>query len=154
MVPCAFCCRRVQNARRTKSEIARKLTVLLFRWGCTIENLCATQCTEGGYYCNPDPDHNLFAGVSGVDVVNENLRELCVWNTALASYNSDGEALWWQYVKAFAEKYAWEYYYPNREKKKKKTDPLWGKLFCAAAILVPTLTLRCSTKRAQRRCTV
>jgi len=28
---------------------------------------------------HPCPDHNLFAGVAGVDIVNENLRELCVW---------------------------------------------------------------------------
>jgi hypothetical protein len=54
-------------------------------------------------YCNPDPDHNLFSGVAGIDVVNENLRELCVWQKALETYDTAGGALWWQYVKTFAE---------------------------------------------------
>jgi len=69
------------------------------KWGCNVADICATQCTHGGLYCNPDPDHNLFSGVSGRDVVEENLRELCVWDQAVAK-NKTG--LWWDYVSAFA----------------------------------------------------
>lgn len=69
------------------------------KWGCTIAEICATQCTPGGYYCNPDPDHNLFSGVSGRDVVEENLRELCIWDQAKAAKNP---GLWWDYVVQFA----------------------------------------------------
>jgi len=71
-------------------------------WGCTIDNLCGSQCTPGGLYCNPDPDAGRFAGVQGVDVVEENLREMCVWNQAKATYDTDGGLLWWEYVKQFA----------------------------------------------------
>ncbi len=71
------------------------------KWGCHIGNICATQCTKGGYYCNPDPDHNLFRGVNGVDVVNENLREICVWQQVMQKQK---QYLWWNYVKKFAER--------------------------------------------------
>lgn len=71
------------------------------KWGCTIGEICATQCTKGGYYCNPDPDHNLFNGVSGKDVVEENLREICVWEQADKLKNS---GIWWDYVTSFASK--------------------------------------------------
>jgi hypothetical protein len=70
------------------------------KWGCTIDEICGSQCTEGGLYCNPDPDHNLFYGVSGRDVVEENLREICIWDQAVAANNS---GLWWDYVVAFAD---------------------------------------------------
>jgi len=69
------------------------------KWGCTINNMCATQCTDGGFYCNPDPDHNLFNGVSGKDVVDENLRQLCVWQQA---YDAKNAFIWWDYVAKFA----------------------------------------------------
>jgi len=69
------------------------------KWGCTVGEICATQCTQGGLYCNPDPDHNLFNGVSGRDVVEENLRELCVWEQATDAKKS---GIWWDYVVKFA----------------------------------------------------
>ena len=72
-------------------------------WGCTINNLCSTQCTDRGFYCNPDPDNDRYAGVAGVDVVNENLREMCVWDKAWETYDEDGGVLWWEYVKLFAQ---------------------------------------------------
>jgi len=69
-------------------------------WGCTVGEACVTQCTEGGYYCNPDPDDNLFEGVSGRDVVEENLRQICIWEQA---QKSGKEVLWWEYVAKFAD---------------------------------------------------
>ena len=50
-----------------------------------------------------DPDQNLAQGVSGADVVNENLRQLCVWNQAKATVKTDGGKKWWDYVKQFAK---------------------------------------------------
>jgi hypothetical protein len=69
------------------------------KWGCNVAEICGSQCTAGGLYCNPDPDHNLFSGVSGRDVVEENLREICIWEQAKATNNS---GLWWDYVVEFA----------------------------------------------------
>lgn len=69
-------------------------------WGCTSGANCANQCTGNGRYCNPDPDNNLFTGVSGKDVVEENLRELCVWEQASGKQTPE---LWWEYVSAFAQ---------------------------------------------------
>ena len=35
------------------------------RWKCDVTTQCSTQCLPGGLYCNPDPDMNLFFGISG-----------------------------------------------------------------------------------------
>ena len=71
-------------------EKLNTLTHQGYDWGCTLGsgNLCGDQCSPQGKYCNPDPDHDVYGGVSGVDVVNENLRQLCVWHTHYA--NQDG----------------------------------------------------------------
>lgn len=70
-------------------------------WGCTELNgaACGNQCTPGGHYCNPDPDQNLAQGKSGRDVIEEDLRQLCVWKQA---FDSDAAKLWWTYVIDFA----------------------------------------------------
>lgn len=85
------------------------------RWGCTKDGLkCSSQCTHEGRYCNPDPDNDLEKGVSGADVVRENLRQLCVWQQANegragaaesgpgAASVGPGGAAWWEYASAFA----------------------------------------------------
>lgn len=68
-------------------------------WGCTALNSCASQCTDGGQYCAPDPDKSLFRGVSGRDVVEENLREMCIWQI---SQEDKDQSIWWKYVSMFA----------------------------------------------------
>lgn len=84
------------------------------RWGCTKDGLrCASQCTHEGRYCNPDPDSDLEQGVSGADIVRENLRQLCVWQQAAAgagaaesgpsASDAPGGGAWWEYASAFAE---------------------------------------------------
>ncbi|GAB4818464.1 hypothetical protein N2152v2_005510 [Parachlorella kessleri] len=61
---------------------------------------CRSQCVRQGRYCSPDPDGNLKEGYSGADVVQENLRELCVFKLA----NASGRPFeWWDYVTRFAE---------------------------------------------------
>lgn len=63
------------------------------------ENYCLGLCTNAGRYCATDPDGDLDAGVSGVDVIAESLRRICIWNTYGAA-NGVGTA-WWKYVKEF-----------------------------------------------------
>lgn len=61
---------------------------------------CRSQCIRKGRYCSPDPDGNLTAGYSGSDVVQENLRQLCVFKLS----SEAGRAyLWWDYVTLFGE---------------------------------------------------
>eukprot|EP00887_Chlorella_sp_A99_P001340 scaffold14.g1340.t1 len=61
---------------------------------------CSAQCIHNGRYCSPDPDGNLKEGYSGADVVQENLRQLCVFKLA----NDSGKPwLWWDYVTRFGE---------------------------------------------------
>jgi len=75
------------------------------KWGCTVtNNPCRSQCTDGGYYCNPDPDNDIFAGLSGKDIVEENLRQLCVWKQAQPFLRQNGAELWWKYVIEFARR--------------------------------------------------
>ena len=47
--------------------------------GCNGFYDCGNQCINGGYYCAADPDGDVTKGVSGADVVVENLRQICVW---------------------------------------------------------------------------
>jgi hypothetical protein len=75
---------------------------------CNTNYDCGNQCISGGLYCGPDPDKNLAAGVSGSDVVNENLRQICIWED-LTSKVANGlprsELMkWWCYVNDFANK--------------------------------------------------
>jgi hypothetical protein len=65
-------------------------------WGCTNQGSCYTQCVGGGKYCSPDPDGATDAGVSGANVVLENLRQMCVWEQM--DFKSDGGEKWWRYV--------------------------------------------------------
>ena len=40
---------------------------------------CGNQCTNQGRYCAVDPERDLDLGISGMDVVQEDLRQLCIW---------------------------------------------------------------------------
>ncbi|KAL4443975.1 hypothetical protein ABPG75_011712 [Micractinium tetrahymenae] len=62
---------------------------------------CTSQCIRNGRYCSPDPDGNLTAGYEGRDVVQENLRQLCVFQLAK---DAGRPYLWWDYVTLFGEK--------------------------------------------------
>merc|ERR1711871_11626 len=71
---------------------------------------CGNLCYNNKY-CHPDPDcaagrckmEDFLEGVPGKDVVEENLRQLCVWKKANETYAQDGAAKWWQYVVLFDE---------------------------------------------------
>ena len=49
-----------------------------------------------------DPDNQIGKGVSGADVVQENLRQLCIWDDAKTTLQTDGGAKWWDYSIQFA----------------------------------------------------
>ena len=71
-------------------------------WGCNVwPYLCGNQCTNQGRYCSVDPEFDLEKGISGADVVQENVRNLCVWN--YTKYEDElehnlNESTWWDYA--------------------------------------------------------
>lgn len=77
------------------------------------QNECMTLCTNHGRYCANDPDDNLYAGVSGADVVTESLRRICIWS----HYGSqDGIGLnWWNYVNEFMKRCDEPDYFANSD---------------------------------------
>lgn len=78
---------------------ARYFVVNGTSYGCDRETqICGNQCTNHGRYCAVDPDHDLGAGVSGADVVQENLRQMCVFDIASGDKKT---YLWWKYVNEF-----------------------------------------------------
>lgn len=77
------------------------------RWGCMREYnggfACGNQCTNSGRYCSPDPDAGFDTGHSGADVVQENLRQMCIWKQANQTYEVDYGMRWWRYASLFDE---------------------------------------------------
>eukprot|EP00456_Euglypha_rotunda_P062039 TRINITY_DN5202_c0_g1_i22.p1 TRINITY_DN5202_c0_g1~~TRINITY_DN5202_c0_g1_i22.p1 ORF type:complete len:366 (+),score=29.69 TRINITY_DN5202_c0_g1_i22:86-1183(+) len=68
-------------------------------YNCTAPNLpCATQCTNSGRYCAVDPNGNLNTGLNGMDIVAENLRQICIFQEM---NDTNRPWLWWDYVSAF-----------------------------------------------------
>uniref|UniRef100_A0A6V1XHF6 Uncharacterized protein n=1 Tax=Heterosigma akashiwo TaxID=2829 RepID=A0A6V1XHF6_HETAK len=71
----------------------------------TASDKCGNLCTNQGRYCLPDPDNDRHKGISGADVVEENLRQLCIWR----AYGGDAAnqadigvgTKWWRYVNGF-----------------------------------------------------
>ena len=53
-------------------------------WNCDNGKFrCDNQCTNSGRYCAVDPEKDLNVGISGMDVVQEDLRQLCIWKLSL-----------------------------------------------------------------------
>jgi len=72
----------------------------------TPEQFCFNQCTNHGRYCQIDPngnsEHALEIGLSGADVIREDLPVMCIWN--LSQKKSPGIGIqWWQYVTNHSE---------------------------------------------------
>ena len=61
------------------------------------------QCTNGGRYCSPDPDQNLERGLSGADVVKEDLRQMCIFREANKTWSTDRAARYFLYTKLFSQ---------------------------------------------------
>eukprot|EP01084_Bolivina_argentea_P179555 310264_1 len=67
-------------------------------WGCDTSGLpCKQQCTNSGRYCATDPEYDLSIGLNGIDVVQENLRSLCVWEYDKANFGKMNDVMWWNY---------------------------------------------------------
>mmetsp|Transcript_19015 Transcript_19015/g.25054 ORF Transcript_19015/g.25054 Transcript_19015/m.25054 type:complete len:514 (+) Transcript_19015:117-1658(+) len=68
-------------------------------------DLCGNLCTNSGRYCLPDPDNDRHAGLSGADVVTENLRQLCIWKHYGGEKANQADigigSKWWKYVNNF-----------------------------------------------------
>eukprot|EP00808_Paulinella_micropora_P010848 g70476.t1 len=75
------------------------------QYNCYNTGLCGSQCINNGLYCTGDPDNNINRGVSGAQVIQENLRQICVFRTVnqTREYHK-----WWDYVSKFQEKCALE----------------------------------------------
>jgi hypothetical protein len=72
--------------------------------GCDIHpSICASQCINGGYYCAVDPDGDPDTGISGGDVVLENLRSQCAWEEASSTFTSDFGQAWWRYATLYEQ---------------------------------------------------
>eukprot|EP00937_MAST-01D_sp_MAST-1D-sp2_P006495 g6495.t1 len=71
------------------------------------EPRCGKWCTNSGRYCVPDPDGNVHAGLDGKDVVEENLRQMCLFKEARAEPGGTAAAAaarWWAYVAAISRR--------------------------------------------------
>jgi hypothetical protein len=73
-------------------------------WGCnTADHLCGSQCIGNGLYCAADPNSKLDDGLEGFHVVEENLRQICIWNVAKKTFDKDAGAKYWRYINLFQE---------------------------------------------------
>lgn len=68
-------------------------------WGCDQSYLpCVKQCSNSGRYCAVDPEYDLTIGLDGIDVVQENLRQICVWEYDKKWGKANNNVLWWDYT--------------------------------------------------------
>ena len=55
-----------------------------YHWHCDSKfPKCGNQCINQGRYCAVDPERDLDLGIAGMDVVQEDLRQLCIWKFSL-----------------------------------------------------------------------
>ncbi|MFN3504426.1 MAG: hypothetical protein ACK4ZJ_19465, partial [Allorhizobium sp.] len=59
---------------------------------------CGDMCTNKGRYCEYAPDL-IGPGVTGSQVIVEDLRQLCLWQ----SVGNSSAATWWRYVNQFTQ---------------------------------------------------
>jgi hypothetical protein len=57
---------------------------------CDTTSDCGQQCTNRGRYCTADPDGDRGHGMSGADVLQEDLRQLCIWKWANTETDTTG----------------------------------------------------------------
>lgn len=75
-------------------------------WNCTQQTaggqwVCASICSNQGRYCML-PFGYLY-GLDGLDIIRENLRQICIWQQAKATYATDFGEQWWDYVARFKQ---------------------------------------------------
>ena len=71
---------------------------------------CGSWCTNQGRYCVPDPDGDVHRGLDGADILQENLRQMCLFRALRRTFGGGprrapaaGVQKWWQYVSAFSQ---------------------------------------------------
>merc|ERR1719267_382116 len=70
-------------------------------FGCHLpDRRCGNQCTNQGRYCHEDPEGDMDSGISGVHVVQENLRQMCIWDQANETVADHQK--WWKYQVLFS----------------------------------------------------
>jgi hypothetical protein len=75
-------------------------------YGCTTNQesaACKNMCSNSGRYCSIHPSQDATTGLFGKKVVQENLRQICLWRTHLQDANLDDPQLWFQYVNKFQD---------------------------------------------------
>ena len=60
-------------------------------------------CLGGGRYCAPDPDDLISGGLSGRDVIQEDLRQMCLLDTIKKSDSDFSYDNFFGYLKSFSE---------------------------------------------------
>mmetsp|Transcript_11701 Transcript_11701/g.15180 ORF Transcript_11701/g.15180 Transcript_11701/m.15180 type:complete len:605 (+) Transcript_11701:120-1934(+) len=61
---------------------------------------CGNFCTRNGEYCAIPEKHDVL----GIDVLEENVRQHCLWQLEEENFHTNGLPLWWLYQKRFREK--------------------------------------------------
>lgn len=72
-------------------------------FGCDLPGMsCGNQCTNNGKYCTWDPERDVSRGLSGAQVLEEDLRRICIYK-ALNNTNIEKKQLykWFDYVNKF-----------------------------------------------------
>jgi hypothetical protein len=72
-------------------------------YGCVTEQEsdgCKKMCTNGGRYCIVHPAQDNIEGLEGLQVVQENLRQMCLYETEITDAGKNSK-LWFDYVVKF-----------------------------------------------------
>lgn len=68
-----------------------------------IINICGSACIYNGVYCAVSHDPNLKTNVKGRHIVQENFRQLCIFNVTAAKNRDAATSMWWDYIDQFNE---------------------------------------------------
>jgi len=67
-------------------------------------NICGNACIYNGIYCSIKHDSGLSDDVKGRHIVQENFRQLCIFNMTVKNDRDKGTSMWWDYIDFFNEK--------------------------------------------------
>lgn len=73
-------------------------------FGCDLPgNVCGNQCTNNGKYCTWDPERDIDHGLSGAQVLAEDLRRICLYKTINSTQPNPSIYQWFDYVNMFED---------------------------------------------------
>ena len=70
----------------------------------TTSHYVGDACIYNGVYCAVSHDPNLGGGVKGRHIVQENFRQLCIFNVTAGNDRDAATSMWWDYIDLFNEK--------------------------------------------------